>query len=740
MLPQEFHNEEKRLQYTKDYMLNLLQQSEQDLRSSQEHIRTAMANLEYIDSSDSFVNILTNSRFFDMAREQKEALEAVMNKPYFARIHFQRQGESEEFLYIGKTSLFHRETHEPIIVDWRSPVANVYYDGRLGDVTYPVRDEEFTGHLFAKRQYKIEHGKLIDYRDIDLTANDELLQEALAGKADVRLTEIVSTIQKEQNDIIRAHLRQPILVQGAAGSGKTTIALHRISYFLYTMGEHFKPEQLMILAPSRLFIDYIGDVLPELGVERIFQTTYAEYVQAATGIKLKLGNPHAQLEEIIESHTASLPAFHISQIKGSMLYRDMMDRLVKRHEQQLAALFDDVFIEKYRILHGSNLKKLFLLEFAYLPIEKRLKRIKKVIQTEVKRKTKAVLHTLNAKYEEAIGRALDGIRDAEKRRRIVTKYIDERDERIPKITQEAKTTAAAYMKRFEKAKIKPLYRAFLTDRTLLSEIAAEWSWQEIELFLQAHKKESWALEDLAALYYLHARIKGVADRWKMRVVFIDEVQDYSLFQLAALKAGLETDMFTMVGDLAQGIHTYRSLTEWQSVLQLFPRATYTTLQKSYRTTIEIMAVANQILLQMDEELPLVEPVVRHGKEPAFIISEAFDPHMIAEQYADIQSRDHRSIALIAKTTTEAQRFFTALRDIGLPVHLLDEAATIDQSALLVVPSHLAKGLEFDAVILAAFDLPFYPHAIDRKLLYVALTRAMHELVMIGPDRATFLLS
>jgi len=735
----DYKKEAVRLAETKNYMEIILAQSESDLKSSQHNIQSAMASLEYIDSSDSYLNILTNSRFFEMARNQKEALEAVMNKPYFARIHFQRESEPEELLYIGKTSLFHRDTHEPIIVDWRSPVANVYYDGRLGDLTYMVRDEEYAGHLFAKRQYKIEGGKLLDFRDVDLTTNDELLQEALEGKADVRLTEIVSTIQKEQNEIIRAHLRQPILVQGAAGSGKTTIALHRISYFLYTMGEHFKPEQLMILAPNNLFIEYIGDVLPELGVDRICQTTYADYVQHAIGVKLKLQNPNEQLETIVENNIGIMPRFNISQIKGSMLYKNIMDRYVKMHEHKIASLFDDVYIEKYRIMRATHLQKLFLVEFAYMPIEKRLERIKKVIQTEVKRKTAAVLNTLNAKYEQSIGRALDGIRDAEKRRLLVTKYIDERDERIPKIKQEVKSTATAYMRKFDKVKIKPMYRELLTNRILLSELAAEWSFEEIEQFLAAHQKESWVLEDLAALYYLHARIKGIPDKWKMRVVFIDEVQDYSLFQLAALKAGLETDMFTMVGDLAQGIHSYRSLTEWDSVLKLFPRATYATLQKSYRTTIEIMEVANKILSKMDEDLPLVEPVVRHGKEPTFIRCEAFDADTILKTYNAIKSNGHRSIALIAKTTAEAKTIVSRLVEAGMPVSLLDESATLDQSKLLVVPSHLAKGLEFDAVIIAAFDTPFYDHPIDRKLLYVALTRAMHELYLIGPDEKTFLL-
>ncbi|MGN7477006.1 RNA polymerase recycling motor HelD [Solibacillus silvestris] len=739
MAQQDFKKEQQRLQETVHYMDQILQSSKKDIETAQENIRSAMANVDYLDSSDSFLNILMNTRFFELARNQKEGLEAIRQKPYFARIHFQRAQENEEFLYIGKTSLFHSETHEPIIVDWRSPVANVYYDGRLGDITYDVRGEEHSGHLFAKRQYKIENAELLDYRDVDLTTNDELLQEALEGKADVRLTEIVSTIQKEQNEIIRAHLRQPILVQGAAGSGKTTIALHRISYFLYTMGEHFNAEQLMILAPNHLFIEYIGDVLPELGVDKICQTTYAQYVLDALNIKLKLQNPNEQLEQLVANPSAQHNGLMILKMKGSPFYELMMNRFLQHYEEQLAALFEDVFIEKYRIMKGDHLRKLFLAEFHYMPIEKRLERIRKVIQTEVKRKTVTVLATLNTRYEEAIGRALNGMRDAEKRRRTVTKLIDERDERIPKIRQEAKSTASVYMKRFQKAKIKQLYRSLITNRELLGEIAPEWTLEEVGQFLKAHQKEQWMLEDLAALLFLHAKIKGIEDKWKMRVVFIDEVQDYSYFQLAALKAGLETDMFTMVGDLAQGIHSYRSLTDWQPLLELFPRATYATLQKSYRTTIEIMEAANDILMQMDEDLPLVEPVVRHGKKPEFIAAEKFDSKTINNILAKIKESHHQSIALICKTTKEALHLMKQLEKSNIDAQLLDENSAIDQQKLLIVPSHLAKGLEFDAVILAAFDAPYYDNPLDRKLLYVALTRAMHELYLIGPSKEAFLM-
>ncbi|MFC4410769.1 RNA polymerase recycling motor HelD [Chungangia koreensis] len=733
----DFEFEIERLTYTKDYMQQLLEESRRDVKSSQENIRQSMADLDYLDSSLSYINILTNARFFEMARSQKEGLEAIQQKPYFARIHFQKDGETDELLYIGKTSLFHRETQEPIIVDWRSPVANVYYDGRLGDLTYQVREEEHKGHLFSKRQYKIEHGELKDIRDIDMTTNDELLQEALAGKADVRLTEIVSTIQAEQNAIIRAHLKQPIIVQGAAGSGKTTIALHRISYFLYTMGEHFPAEKLMILAPSKLFMDYIADVLPELGVGKICQTTFAEYVLNATGIKLKLADSNAKLSMLTETKIDD-HIIWISRMKGSLSYRTIMDHYIQKIEHQIADLFEDVYIEKYRVMKGTGLKKLFLEDFAYMPVEKRIERIKSVLQTHVRRKGKELTFTLSRKYEEALDQALS-IRDDAKRKESVTKFLDERDRRMPIIEKAAKTVASSYMKRFTKSNIKKLYRQWLTDPSLVSELTPNWSKEEQQTFLSAHVKEKWEIEDLAALYYLHAKLKGVNDEWKMRVVFIDEVQDYSEFQLAALKDGLETDMFTMVGDLAQGIHSYRSLTSWEPVKDLFPRATYTTLQKSYRTTIEIMELANQVLAQMEEELPLVEPVVRHGLEPQFHQSSSLDADIIGRIHSDILGRGHRSVALVCKTGKEAEQIHKELKSAGIRVQLLGEESDIDQESLLVVPSHLAKGLEFDAVLLTAFEEPFRDHPIERKLLYVAMTRPMHELHLIGPSKQMFLL-
>lgn len=727
----DFDFEKGRLAYTIDYMQEILLKSDANLQASQEKMSAALKNVEYLDSSDSFLNILTNARFFDLALNEKEALEKVLGKPYFARIDFQRDDEKRELLYIGKTSLFNRETHDPIIVDWRSPVANVYYDGRLGDIAYEVNEDTLTGHLYAKRQYKIEDGELIDYQDVDLTTNDTLLQEALSQNADTRLTEIVATIQQEQNEIIRAHLRQPVIVQGAAGSGKTTIALHRISYFLYTMGHHFDPAKLMILAPNNLFIGYISDVLPELGVNKIHQLTFSEYVQKALSIKVKIENPHEALEKMTLHEMPETS--EVTRIKGSLFFKTMLDRYVAQYIQEMALQFDDVFIEKYRIMKADHLRHLFLNEFDYLPVEKRLERIKSILTNEVRRKTKAVLSIINTKYEDTIERAMNGIRNDEKRRAAVIRFLDERDARIPKVKEEAKHVVKNYMSKFKKAKIKPLYREIMTNKEQLAFLAPEWSYEELEQFHSAHIKERWTLDDLSALYYLHARIKGLKDEWKMRAVFIDEVQDYSLFQLAALKEGLETDLFTMVGDLAQGIYSYRSFEKWGDVQNLFPRANYMQLQKSYRTTIEIMDEANAVLNRMNLQLPTVQPVVRHGQPPKTIELTTDEDEELANKlqmlYKESRAQGYQSTAVITKNQAEAVLVADALKEV--PVQLLAEHSTLEKESLLIVPAYLAKGLEFDVAIIYTAE-GFADTLFEQKLLYVAMTRAMHALYFIQP--------
>jgi DNA helicase-2/ATP-dependent DNA helicase PcrA len=288
------------------------------------------------ENSQSFIDMMINTTIRDSLALRLRNLLVARSKPYFARIDFmEKDSNKKESLYIGKMSLMRDEDQEVIIVDWRAPIANLYYEGRIGEADYWCPGGNIKGELTLKRQFAINEGVLQEIFDIDITTNDEFLQTYLGANSDNRLKEIVSTIQVEQNKIIRADMWKPLIVQGAAGSGKTTIALHRIAYLVYTFEKSFEPENFMIIAPNKLFLNYISEVLPELGVERVKQTTFEEFAMELIGKKFKLKDPFEKLTKFV-NHNVTMEEIeannilkNCSQFKASMLFREVMDEYVK---------------------------------------------------------------------------------------------------------------------------------------------------------------------------------------------------------------------------------------------------------------------------------------------------------------------------------------------------------------------------------------------------------------------------
>lgn len=737
----DYQSEVERLEFTKEYIKSVLEMSKGSKEQFVENLKEAFAELDTSDSSLSYMTLLTNAQYLELAESELERLASVIGKPYFSRINFKSSGETqEEILYIGKASLFDRVNQIPIIVDWRSPIANVYYDGRLGNVTYEAYGETQSGYLSLKRQYEIEDGLLKEIRDIDLTTHDELLQKSLAGKADNRLTEIVATIQNEQNEVIRASLKHPIIVQGAAGSGKTTIALHRISYFLYSSGYRFPPEKLMILAPNRLFIDYISAVLPDLGVNKIKQTTYIDFMRSCLGKKIKLLSPNSKLMTLMKGEGKSKWIQWVSGFKGSLEFKELIDRFVKEVELNLAPSADFI-VEKSLLMRGQKIKKLFIKEFKYLPIYKRLDKIKNLLANDLRLKKPIILSKINTKYDEALEKALYNTRmDPDKRRDRVVTIMDTKEKRLSTVEQESKAAVKKYMDSFVKKDIFTLYKELMTTPELLqkySRTLSEIECKKLSNFCQnIFAKNALELEDLAPLFYMKAKLEGIDEPYKMKSIFIDEAQDYSFFQFAALKEGFETDLFTIVGDLAQGIHSYRGLHSWEPLYKdIFPNANYHALQKSYRTTVEIMQLANDILSIMDKNLPKVEPVIRHGDKPRFTKIDLSNLQQIIEILEqDIQllkKEELNSIAIIGKTEQECLRIYKMLEHSNLPIQLLEEKQDMKKGSVVILPSYLSKGLEFDAVFILTLEESYTEAELDIKLLYVAMTRPMHRLYLYG---------
>lgn len=740
----DYQEEKHRLSETKNYIQEVLKLSGENIGAFKAQIQQAMTELDPTDSSQSYINILTNTKFLEMVQRDVYSLNRVREKPYFCRIDFKPEdSQKTEKLYIGKTSLYRAEDHEPIIVDWRSPIANVYYEGRLGEVAYPTEVGTAKGELFLKRQYTIELGKLEGYRDIDITTRDELLQDSLGSNADKRLKEIVSTIQAEQNQVIRAEMHRPLIVQGVAGSGKTTIALHRIAYFIYTYADRFNPDQFMILAPNRLFIHYISDVLPELGVENVRQTTWIDFASDLIGKKFKLSPDH-KLVTFIEAgndkKNRSLLKW-LSAFKGSMEFKGIIDRYI----DDIKASFlpnKDLKIGKHIVYSKEDMHRLFYHDYAYLPIYKRLDQMKKIFSSYLKSKKKDLRQMVEKYYDKEIDRCFEKMEDLEKRRLRVVSLMDVKEAKLQELEGKCRMLIKSYMAYFPKYELFECFRQLLSKPDQISKYTQQLDDEQMD-FLTRHSsalldKKWYELEDMAALFYLKHHLFGLDDQMKIRNIVIDEAQDFSLFQLYALKVGLKTELFTILGDLSQGIHAYRGITDWETVMnEVFSpgQCQYMTLRQSYRTTIEIMELANQIIKQSSNSgLILAEPVVRHGVKPRLVYVQDYPTlaKQLAHEIATLKSEGFQSVAIIGKTIKECQNINKHLQQAcKLNIKLLIGEEDMNGADAIVIPSFIVKGLEFDVVFIASVDNSYSKDELDIKLLYVAMTRPLHRLYLYG---------
>ncbi|TCK98188.1 DNA helicase-2/ATP-dependent DNA helicase PcrA [Natranaerovirga hydrolytica] len=738
----ELKSEKERLGYTVNYMKDIINATEEYKKNFKENIKDAYVHLDYLDSSQSYISIMVNSNFLENAMKNHDNYKKAIKKPYFARIDIQsKKKQSPEIFYIGKISLFKDEDNSPLVIDWRSPLASVYYDGRLGEVSYESPSGEQIVDLKLKRQFTIQDGELEDYMDIDMTANDNFLQAVLEENADDKLKDIASTIQAEQNKVIRAELKKPLIVQGVAGSGKTTIALHRIAYFIYTYEDILDPENFMIIAPNKLFINYISEVLPELGVEDVKQTTYIELMKDFIGFSFKVENPFENMELLIQKDTTKdvdLLKWLLS-FKGSLDIKEMMDQYVEDLELDFVPKADFA-LQEHIIMKHTDLNKMFLEDLKGTPLFKRVDQIKQNLRHKFNGVKKTILKETEEQYDFKIQSIRDTEAETEERRQKILSLIEARDKKLESLKKDSRTLVNHYIKQFPKTKLLEYYKDLFGDADCLRKyMRADMSDNQVKYFSEYVKKaiakKSFDLEDLTALSYLQYKIFGFDKKFDIKNVVIDEAQDYSPLQIYTLKKIFNTNMFTLLGDLSQGIYSYRGINDWKEITEnVFEnKADYMSLVQSYRTTIEIMNQANHIIGKLDHTLDLAKPVIRHGKEP--LIMELDNKQKVLDSiYKEIleTKKAYSSIAIIGKTVEECKIIQKELKNRGLQdIHILEEDQDNYGAGITIVPSYLAKGLEFDVVIVATLNENYSMNELDLKLLYVALTRALHRLYILG---------
>lgn len=725
----DYEQEQKKLDETVSIIDNEIVQLRADIR----------------DATDDYVKQVVNS---SKAKDLRYLEDHGREKPYFGRVDFLKDEVYElDSVYIGKRGIVRSDTFDSIVVDWRAPIASLYYSGESKDAFYRMGREIVRGEVRLKRNFAIENGKITGIYDgaVKETINremghpDEFLQEGFIDEFlaanlnetnDSRLKDIVATIQSEQNDIIRAEKEKPIVVQGVAGSGKTTIALHRLSYLIYNYQDSIQSKKFMVFAPNRMFLTYISDVLPELGVDDVQQSTFVDWAARLVKPILPKGwritSPDKPLTLFFEDHQDPREqeiARNRLRFKGSLACRDTLEQYIQHIVDTRIPFKKLSFVytrtKQVFAIEAAFIKQSFLELFSHLPYQRRLDALRKHLKQEMNKKFYAHLRELKvdldkqalAKFEKMLDQILD-----------------------------------QYMLSFPRLEAFASYRELMTDDQLLrlltphdisDEVVHDVRTSTAELFSQ----ERLEVEDIAPLLYVQHLIEGLDKAGQFDHTVIDEAQDLSALEIGVIALMTKGHSLTVVGDIAQGIHAYRGIHSWDELTQgIFqqPRASYYTLSQSYRSTVEIMRCANEILRRIAlPETILAKPVLRHGEKPSLLTpsTEIEQWETIADRVDQYVREGLQSIAIVTKTIQGSKKVYKALQNKLQNLTLLGSKDKQYPGGITVMPAFLTKGLQFDAVII--LDIQQYEEQEwDAKLLYVAMTRPVHRLLLTLRKGAT----
>lgn len=664
-----------------------------------------------------YTNVLQGDSFLveelmSLQATKHRKLKLAESKPYFGRIDFLSDGSnSVAKIYIGKTTI-HGKNNEIVTTDWRTPICSLYYDSDLGNVSYEAPSGLVHGNLKLKRQIIIEDGKLVDVLDTSLVSNDELLQPYLSVNADNKMKTIIASIQKEQNRIIRRPISENIIVQGVAGSGKTSVALHRIAYLVFNLEKKINSSQFLVIGPNQYFLNYISSILPELETEPVEQQTYMDLINKLTNEKLTLDTQNTLFNQTNEKGEYK----KIQSFKTSLEYKKALDYFMQDY------LSKGIVLEGFKIdgeeIYSAEEIKIMLFssinEYPNFDIACRY------FVENFRNHIEEIYTKLNQKYREIYTSNLP--KDDPVRKEAVSKSTS--------LSNLIKKDGVKLLRDyFKKLQLGPLnvYKLFVANLELYtSELT------DIELLklqkntLLTLKKRKVTFEDLPALLHINNLLCGCSKQYNH--IVIDEAQDYGLFHFAVLKETFPNSTFSIYGDLAQSIYSYRGIKDWESVAsEIFNNnCSLLNLNKSYRTTIEITNNANKVLRQM--HLSEAEPVIRHGREILFEDFAKTDDYKVGK-IKEWLDKGYKTIAVICKTDKEAENTYKSLSNCGIDITHIKASDVDYNGGVFVLTSALSKGLEFDAVLINDASSKVYDenNMDDMHLLYVAETRALHEL-------------
>ncbi|HAT4243550.1 HelD family protein [Clostridium perfringens] len=650
---------------------------------------------EYKDDEDKLIEYFDHERYvkeqaFTTIDKKLKELTILKESPYFGRVTFNDlEFDQKDTLYVGRFGVTPEGSYEPVIVDWRAPVASLFYHGSLGEASYTSPDGPIKCDIEGRRQIIVKKGELKGVFDSAIDVKDDILQMVLSNNSSDKLKDVIMTIQQEQDEIIRKERTSNIVVNGVAGSGKTTIALHRVAYLLYNYRKELE-DKVLILGPNGIFMEYISQVLPSLGEVGVKQETFASFALKEMDSELYIMSFDKYLEKILSEDKEFIED---AKYKNSYEIIEDLDNLVKEMDKDYFHV-EDVKYFGDLVISKEEIEEMFNKHYEYMPLFRRSEKIKRIILSKIKDKRDEKVWELN----------------------------EELRKEKEKLTPEELLIEENNLEFRRKLRIREIVKEVMDSRAKLDSWISREDVLDIYDRFNGNKKE-YTINDLAPILYLAIKLEGKKATKDYRHVVIDEAQDYSPLQFKVVRELTGTKYFTVVGDVNQRLIKYSDLAPMMELGKIFDDVNpeIYNLNKSYRSTYEIMEYANKYL---DEDR--IIPIVRHGKpveEIEFHNNEELSESII-ESLKEFSNEGLESIAIITRDKEELEKVYNLISN---KVHLVkfDNEDVLYKGGNVIIPSYFAKGLEFDGVIIV--DNGSLKDENEDLIKYIMSTRALHRL-------------
>ncbi|MEX2382452.1 MAG: 3'-5' exonuclease [Opitutales bacterium] len=663
-------NVRERIQQELHSVSDKVQAQYNDMMATKMYLQESKADMDHVEKVSVKQSIDQISRLGEHGVGRQNRMAKLVNSPYFGRIDFQPAADGRIHpVYIGVHSFHDTQTDTHLVHDWRAPISSMFYDFETGEAWYDAPDGRRGGEISLKRQYRVEEGELVFMLETSLNIQDDVLQEELSRTSSDKMKNIVATIQRDQNAIIRNDHARALILQGAAGSGKTSIALHRIAYLLYKYKDEIDSSEILIISPNKVFAHYISSVLPELGEEMIKETTMEILAEYLLGYKVRFQTFAEQVAKLLEDKDEAFK--DRIRYKSSPHFLSKLDEYA-RHVKNNNLTVTDVTVD-------------LTLNVYTVPADYLAHRFSR---------------NANLSFT---ARVTDGVT-------AVVEYMQSRFQK--EITGAQRTPIRNQIKAmFACTHLKSFYKQFYT-------------WADAPDMFKMGKKSSYEYADVFPYIYLGMLLEGFKGQHTIKHLVIDEMQDYTSVQYQVINKVFACKK-TILGDYHQSVNPYSS-TPAETIREVMSDAECMYMHKSYRSTVEITRFAQRI-----QPNPDLEPIERHGSPPQILACDSEDAEISAllTHLREFLDSDHHSLGLICKTQQQADALYGKIKHLGDRVHLLDAASNRFNQGILLATAHLAKGLEFDRVLIPFCCDKNYRTIIDRHMLYVACTRAMHRLTL-----------